>query len=238
MRLQVFNDDFEVIKLSSDTKIISCINPISYGISTHDLFFKESLQRSEYLILDGVYFSLTHLTKTGKQIKKNSGPDSFAFFMKKMNIEKGKVFFLGSSHNVLAKIKYRCAKEFPYIDIDFYSPPFKKTFSDIDNNLMIEKINNFKPDVLFVGMTCPKQEKWSHEHKSQINAKLICNVGAVFDWFAGTETEINPFWWKYNLAWLKRTIDRPAILKRYPQIGIFFIHYLLNIIGLKKYQYD
>ena len=99
---------------------------------------------------------------------------------------------------------------------------------------MIEAINNFKPDIVFVGMTCPKQEKWANQNKSRLNTKLICSVGAVFDWYAGNQKDIHPLWWKLRLAWLKRTIDRPEILKRYPNIGIFLWHLILSLLRIKK----
>jgi N-acetylglucosaminyldiphosphoundecaprenol N-acetyl-beta-D-mannosaminyltransferase len=83
-------------------------------------------------------------------------------------------------------------------------------------------------------MTCPKQEKWSHKNKNKLDTKLIISVGAVFDWYAGNQKDIHQLWWKLRLGWLKRTIDRPEILKRYPNIGIFFWHLLLIRIGLKK----
>jgi len=86
-------------------------------------------------------------------------------------------------------------------------------------------------------MTCPKQEKWAYQNKTKLKTKLICCVGAVFDWYAGNQNEIHPLWWKLRLAWLKRTIDRPEILKRYPNIGIFFLHLFFAIIGIKKYKY-
>jgi len=235
MGFNVYNDSFDNIELTNSPQIVSCINPIAYGISTKDSYFKDSLYYSDYLILDGVYFALSSILKRGRGIKKNSGPDSFYFFMNKMNNDEGKVFFLGSSDSVLNKMRDRARIDYPNIIIDSYSPPYRKVFSVEDNNIMVNKINNFKPDILFVGMTCPKQEKWSFQNKHRIKTSLICNVGAVFDWYAGTEKEISSFWWRYNIAWLKRTIDRPEIIKRYPNIGIFFGHLILYLFGLKKY---
>ena len=95
-------------------------------------------------------------------------------------------------------------------------------------------MNSFQPDIVFVGMTCPKQEKWSYDIKDELNTRLICSVGAVFDWYAGNLKEIKPIWWKLRLAWLKRTFDRPEILKRYPNIFIFFWYLFLVLVGFKK----
>ena len=233
--LTIYSDSLDKITLSnSSAKTLNTISPNSYGISTKDNLFKKALKESDYLVLDGVYFALSSILMSGKNIKQNNGPDVFDFFIRKMHLEKGRVFFLGSSEETLSKINKRLRREYENISAEFMSPPFKFSFTQEDNDLMIEAINNFRPDIVFVGMTCPKQEKWAHQNKSRLNTKLICSVGAVFDWYAGNQKDIHPLWWKLRLAWLKRTIDRPEILKRYPDIGIFFWHLILSILRVKK----
>lgn len=232
---RVYSDSLSRIKLEENKKItINTISPNSYGISTKDSLFKESLKESDYLVLDGVYFALSAFFLQGKNIKKNQGPDLFKFFMEKMNSECGRVFFLGSSTETLNKIKQRLKSDYKNITSGFLSPPFKSEFTIEDNNIMIDTINEFKPDIVFIGMTCPKQEKWAHQNKGELNTKLICSIGAVFDWYAGNQKDIHPIWWKLRLGWLKRTIDRPEILKRYPNIAIFFWHLLLSILRIRN----
>ncbi len=229
----VFSDELDKIPLDSKL-LLSTISPNSYGISTKDKFFKESLQNSDILVLDGVYFALNYFLKTGKSIVKNQGPDVGDFFLKKANDLKLKIFLLGSTDETLKLMTEKIYGKYPNICVDSYSPPFKPSFTSFDSELMIKKINSFQPNILFVGMTCPKQEKWTYQHKTRISANLICNIGAVFDWIAGNQKQIHPIWWKLRLAWLKRTIDRPEILKRYPNIGIYFKDMFLDLIGIKK----
>lgn len=231
---QVFSDDLSTIELQKPAKVLATISPNSYGISTKDIFFRESLKNADYLVLDGVYFSLASILLNKKNIKRNQGPDVFRFFMDKMNLSGGKVFFMGSSPEVLEQIRAQAAVQHPNIIIDSHSPPFKPEFNDQENKEIFDKINAFEPDIVFVGMTCPKQEKWAEISKNHLNTKLICSIGAVFDWYAGNEKPIHPLWWKLRLAWLKRTIDRPAILKRYPNVFLFFWHLFLVVLGLKK----
>jgi len=151
-----------------------------------------------------------------------------------MSSKGGKIFFMGSTNEVLEKMKLQAAQDYPDMEVAYHSPPYKPEFNKEDNQEIIDKINTFRPDIVFVGMTCPKQEKWSYGIKHELNTKLICSVGAVFDWYAGDSKEIKPIWWKLRLAWLKRTIDRPEILKRYPNIFIFFWHLLLVFFRIKK----
>ena len=233
----VFSDSLSVINISDKHQYsINTISPNSYGIATKDPSFKEALRMSDVLVLDGTYFALSALVLQGINIKKNQGPDVYDFFIKQMDVISGKVFFLGSSDETLSKIKIRLKSEYKNITAEFLSPPFKAEFSVEDNNLMVEAINNFKPDIVFVGMTCPKQEKWTHENLKRLDTKVVCSIGAVFDWYAGNEKDIHPLWWKLRLGWLKRTIDRPEILKRYPNIGIFFWHLVLAALRIVKYK--
>jgi N-acetylglucosaminyldiphosphoundecaprenol N-acetyl-beta-D-mannosaminyltransferase len=232
---RVFNDELNKIDLNTNKAILTTtISPNSYGISTKNIHFKNALKNSDYIFLDGVYFSLASIFLNYQNIKKNQGPDIFNFFIKHANNNNLKVFFLGGSENVLNKLKNRLNTEYPNISSCFFSPPFKSKLSPADNNIIIKKINDFKPFITFVAMTCPKQESWSNQNKNKLDTKIIIPIGAAFDWFAGTQKTISPFWWKLRLAWLKRTIDRPEILKRYPNIGIFFWHLILAVLRIKK----
>lgn len=234
----LFSDELSLIPLkNSSCRVINTMSPNSYGVATKDPEFNKALKTTDYLVLDGVYFAVASILLKGKNIKANQGPDVFYHFIKRVNDEKGKAFFLGSSTGTLEKIKARANAEYPNITMDYFSPPFKPEFSDDDNAQMIEKINAFQPDVLFVGMTCPKQEKWAIKHREKINAGLVICIGNVFDWFAGTQKPIHPFWFKLKLGWLVRIFLRPEIFRR--NIGNqmkFFWHTLLIFLKIKKYD--
>ena len=231
---RLFSDSLEKIELTNECKVCNTISPNSYGLTTKDPLFYEALKKTDYLVLDGIYFALAPILLLGKNVKKNQGPDVFDFFIKKMNKEYGRVFFLGSSVKTLEKIELRLKVDYPNVTAGVYSPPFKPVFTRDDNIEILKQLNDFKPDILFVGMTCPKQEKWVFQNKEEINAKLICSIGAVFDWYAGNEKSIANIWWKLRLGWLIRTIHRPEILNRYPNIFIFFKDLFLTLIRIKK----
>lgn len=233
----VFSDDLSKIPIEGEKcRVINCsISPNNYGLAMKDAEFKNILRQTDFAVLDGVYFALAGILLHGKNIKKNQGPEVYKHFITRLNETSGKAFFLGSSEKVLQRIKERLAKEYPKISVDYFSPPFKKEFSDEDNNEMIDKINSFKPNVVFVGMTAPKQEKWSVKHRDRINANLIISIGNVFDWYAETQKAIHPFFFKIRMAWLVRIFLRPEIFKR--NIGnqmLFFWHLGLIFLKLKK----
>lgn len=232
----VFSDQLSEIPVRGvKCRVINTISPNSYGLSTKDVEFETALKTSDYLVLDGVYFALSSILLQRKNIKRNQGPDVFFHFIKRINELNGKVFFLGSTENTLQKIKLRSIQEYPNIIVDCYSPPFKANFSFVDNERMLSRINSFKPDILFVGMTCPKQEKWAIQHRNELDCGLVICIGNVFDWFAGTQKPIDPIWYTLRLGWLIRIFRRPEVFKR--NIGnqmLFLWHVLLIFFKIKK----
>ena len=79
---------------------------------------------------------------------------------------------------------------------------------------MLEKVNHFKPDILFVGMTAPKQEKWVHLNKNILDVQIITSIGAVFDFYAGTVNRSSQFWILLGLEWLPRFLREPKRLAK------------------------
>jgi N-acetylglucosaminyldiphosphoundecaprenol N-acetyl-beta-D-mannosaminyltransferase len=107
------------------------------------------------------------------------------------------------------------------------SPPYKEKLNDEDNKVIEEALKSFQPDVVMVGMTCPKQEIWINEQIDRYQDILFLAIGGVFDWFAGNYKELHPLWWKLRLGWLGRAIQRPGLLKRnIPYYWIYFKHML------------
>ena len=108
-------------------------------------------------------------------------------------------------------------------------------------------IPNSKQKKLAQLLADPTDERTNHDKAQEVGVSLRTFYRYIKDlrfveYVNGlvpqeADKEIAPIWWKLRLAWLKRTIDRPEILKRYPSIGLFFWHLFLAIIGFKKYRY-
>lgn len=209
--------------------IINTINQYSFCIAEKDVAFKQALIQSDILLPDGVAIVRSIKFLAGKEIKKIAGADVFHHLMGELNKKGGKCFFLGSSDSTLAKIKERINIDYPKLKAGFYSPPYRLSFSIEDSNEMVNAVNDFQPDVLFVGMTAPKQEKWVHKHKDQLDAKIICAIGAVFDFYAGTVARPKPFWINLGLEWFIRLYKEPKRMwKRYLYYGPVFVFHILK----------
>jgi N-acetylglucosaminyldiphosphoundecaprenol N-acetyl-beta-D-mannosaminyltransferase len=216
MGYNIYSDRLENIQLSDKLTIVNTLNAYSYVIAAKDILFREALMNSDVLVPDGFPVVLAAHFLKGVKIMKIAGEDLFHYFCNEMNRTSGSIFFLGSSEETLKKILKNLSSEYPRIRVSSYSPPFKPFFCKEDNELMLEKIRLFSPDVLFVGMTAPKQEKWVDQLKGEINAKIVCSIGAVFDFYAGTVKRPSGFWIRLNLEWFIRLLREPKRLwKRY-----------------------
>ena len=230
--LDILGSKAELASLPEGKLLINTINAHSYNTARKDSLFAEALTNGDVLIPDGV-----SIVKACKWIKAKSQPkeriagwDLFSFEMEKLERESEElrvkseeskiVMFMGSSQKVLDLIVKRAAEVYPHLKVVTYSPPYKLEFSDEDNKAIIDAINAANPDLLWIGMTAPKQEKWTYSHWNELNIHChVGTIGAVFDFFAGT-VERAPIWWQdHGLEWLYRLIKEPKRMWRRYIIG-------------------
>lgn len=222
---KLFNESLKT--LNSNKILITTLNAYSYNVAYKDKAFEEALQKSDILIPDGISIVWALRLLTGEKLKKIAGADLFYYEMERINAIGGKCFFLGSTNETLNRIKQRTAIEFPDIKVSCYSPPYKAEFSIEENRIMLDEINAVQPDVLFVGMTAPKQEKWAYNHIKQLQVGHVCCIGAVFDFYAGTIQRAPNWMITIGLEWLYRLIKEPKRMWRRYLIGnVKFIFYV------------
>ncbi|HET6559120.1 MAG TPA: WecB/TagA/CpsF family glycosyltransferase [Prolixibacteraceae bacterium] len=218
--LQVFNIfNHPLSEIKQHKLLIYTLNAHCYNMTQTDELYQQALLNSDVIIPDGVGVTWAIKWLTGQKIQKIAGADLFFYEMKRLQQNGGKCFFLGSSPAILQKIEARIKCEYPNIAIMTYSPPFKEEFSTHDNLNMLHAINGFKPDVLFVGMTAPKQEKWAYTHYEQLQVGHICCIGAVFDFYAGSIHRAPQWMIQLGLEWFYRLIREPGRMWRRYLIG-------------------
>ena len=233
----IFNGTLNQIGFSQKT-LINTINQYSFCVAEQDAKFKAALKGSDVLLPDGEAIVAAVRRLTGQKIKKIAGADIHLHLLQELDKKGGSCFYLGSSENTLVKIKERMAIEFPNVRVGTFSPPYQPEFTHDHKSKKVEAVNAFQPDVLFVGMTAPKQEKWAYSHKDYLDTKIICCIGAVFDFYAGTVERPNSFWIDLRLEWFIRLVKEPKRMwKRYLYYGPVFIGIILKekinrLIGL------
>lgn len=195
---------------------LACINPHSYAVAMQDAPFSQALHAADWLIPDGAGIVLASKILGGKIRERVTGSDIFRGLMEELNRTGGaSVFFLGSTEETLAAIRERVAVDYPNVRLaGTYSPPFKQVYTAAEREEMVNAINAASPDVLWVGMTAPKQEKWIHAELGRLNVRFAAAIGAVFDFYTGRVKRSHPIFQRLGLEWLPRLVQEPRRLWR------------------------
>lgn len=242
--LQIVPSREALAQIPAGKVLINTINAHSFNTAQKDVLFAEALRNGDYLIPDGasIVKACRWLKAKSQPTERIAGWDLFTFEMERLNAQcsarlngtlsersrertlniqqKPRVMFMGSSERVLSLIREKVASVYPNLDTVTYSPPYKPEFSDEDNQAIIEAINDADPDLLWIGMTAPKQEKWAYSHWDELNIHChVGTIGAVFDFFAGTAKRAPQWWQDHSLEWLYRLCTEPRRMWRRYVIG-------------------
>ncbi len=195
---------------------VACANPHSLVVADGDPAFAAALRDADLLLPDGAGIVLAGRLLGRPVAHRVPGLDLFLALSSKAQANGGlRYFFLGSTEEVLARIRARLAADFPAIEVcGTYSPPFKAVFSEADDARMLEAIATARPDVVWVGMTAPKQETWIAAHRGHVQAPLLGAIGAAFDFYAGTRKRAPQWVCRLGLEWLPRLVREPRRLWR------------------------
>lgn len=207
----------ELANLPEGKLLINTINAFSYNNARRDVLFEEALTKGDVLIPDGISIVRVcrWLNAKSRPKERIAGWDLFVFEMQRLNERGGKVMFLGSSEKVLKLIRERAAVKYPNLEVVTYSPPYKAQFTVEDDLKMVRAINDADPDLLWIGMTAPKQEKWTYANWDRLNIHChVGTIGAVFDFFAGTYKRAPMIWQRFGFEWLYRLLAEPRRMWR------------------------
>jgi N-acetylglucosaminyldiphosphoundecaprenol N-acetyl-beta-D-mannosaminyltransferase len=237
---ELVDESFAAVTQARPQLVFACANPHSLAVAERDGTFRQALLNTDNLVADGV--GLVKIARLfGHRLEPRiTGTEYFDAVMAELNAaaprlgRRGRVFFFGSSQRVLDLIKEKVAGTYPDIELcGVLSPPFGAWSEALDQQ-MIDQINAAHPDVLWVGMTAPKQEKWVYSSRDRLNAPVIGSIGAVFDFFAGTYPRAPRWACRLGLEWVVRLAREPRRMWRrtfisLPRfVAVVFRHYLVG----------
>ena len=207
---------WSMIKSGRRGHYMACANPHSLVEARSDPAFAVALREADMLLPDGSGILLAARLLGKPVAERVAGFEFFRALSEKAEREGGlSYFFLGSSPAVLGKIAARLARDYPSIRLaGMLSPPFRASFSIEEEDAMITAVNRSGADVLWVGMTAPKQEKWIHRHRDRLDVPFAGAVGAVFDFYAGSKKRAPEWVCRAGLEWLPRLVREPRRLWR------------------------
>lgn len=147
------------------------------------------------------------------------------------------VGFYGSSPECLKDLTINLQKRFPDLKINYSFPPPFRSLTNEENEKIIKDINNSGVKILFIGLGCPKQEKWMAEHKGKINAVMV-GVGAAFDFISGNKKQAPEWMQNIGMEWFFRLITEPKrLFWRYFYNNPRFIFLtILQLLGIVRFN--
>jgi N-acetylglucosaminyldiphosphoundecaprenol N-acetyl-beta-D-mannosaminyltransferase len=188
---------------------------------------KEAVNNSSLSVPDGM--SLVVFARLlGYRVKRRVyGPELMLSFLELAQDKGYSNFFYGSTPSTLDLMTKNLLARFPRLKISgSYSPPFRE-LSPEEERAVTERINEVSPDILWVGLGCPKQQLWMHEHKNKLKVPVVAGVGAAFDFIAGTKSQAPRWMRETGFEWFFRLISEPRRLwRRYLINNTLFLYYV------------
>lgn len=202
----------------------------------NDPAFKNVLNSADLVVPDGmplVWLARLH----GHQLKRRVyGPELMLSFCEQTTGKGYRHFFYGATSSVCELLVQKMRSRFPAIQVvGTHSPPFRPLTPEEDQKV-ISQINETKADILWVGLSTPKQELWMYAHRRRLNVPVLVGVGAAFDINAGVKRQAPRWMREHGLEWFFRLLQEPRRLwYRYLVYGSQFIFYVsLELLGIRK----
>ena len=168
------------------------------------------------------------------------GPDLLLACCAPVSQKQPRHFFLGSTPDVVDRLIERLRARFPHINIcGSNSPPFH-ALSYAEDQQLVNTINSATPDIVWIGLGTPKQERWMAEHVGRIEAPVMIGIGAAFDFVSGAKRQAPRWMQRYGLEWLFRLASEPQRLgRRYLLNNPAFVWLvMLQSCGVRRFALD
>lgn len=175
-----------------------------------------------------------------KHVDRVYGPD-LMLAVCEASLQKGyRHFFYGGNEGVPELLRDKLQEKFPgLLVVGTYSPPFRPLTPEEDAAI-VSQINAARPDIVWVGLSTPKQERWMAAHLGKVQAPVMIGVGAAFDFHAGLKPQAPRWMQRSGLEWFFRMVSEPKRLaRRYLQNNPKFVMaVLMQLLGLRRYRLD
>ena len=203
-----------------------------------DADFKRVLADADLVVPDGMPLVWIGRLRGHSLRRRVYGPELMLTFCRETASTGFRHFLYGGDAGVPERLAEVLEKSCPGICIaGVYSPPFRPTTSEEDAAI-IETINRAAPDVLWVGLSTPKQETWMHQHRRALRVPVVVGVGAAFDFLSSRKKQAPEWMREHGLEWLFRLLQEPRRLwKRYLVRGSEFVFLVaLDLLGLRDFD--
>lgn len=205
-----------------------------------DPSFRRILNAATFNVADGMPIVFASRLLGQRQSERAFGPDVMWRILSGASDGSVLHYFYGGNPGVADRLADTVCSHFPRLGVaGTYCPPFRPLTED-EKSDVVGRINASRADVVWVGLSTPKQERWVAEMRRQLNVRLICTVGAAFDYHTGS-IKPAPQWMKRSaLEWMFRLGQEPRRLwRRYLRIvPTFLVLITLQLSGIRTFSAD
>ncbi|CAM5191884.1 N-acetylglucosaminyldiphosphoundecaprenol N-acetyl-beta-D-mannosaminyltransferase OS=Ureibacillus acetophenoni OX=614649 GN=SAMN05877842_101105 PE=3 SV=1 [Ureibacillus acetophenoni] len=208
---------FERIE-TGEKSLIVAINPEKIIKAKNDQSLRKLLNEAEFQIPDGIGVILALKIQKGKIMSRVTGVDMMMRLCEEAAKRQKPIFLYGGKPGVADKAAEKLKELYPNIIITGTQDGYEK-----DNSKVIAKINEVKPDILFVAMGSPKQENWINANRDSLHPTIYQGVGGSFDVLAGTVKRAPEAFQKVGMEWFYRLMKEPKRFKRQLALPLFLL---------------
>jgi len=234
-----WNDALDMVATAGEareSRYVCLCNVHSVVTTTRDPDFRRIVNEADLATPDGAPIAWALRRLGHRRQERINGPDLMWKYLARAERLGQAVFFYGSTPDTLDKLRQAVGRAFPRLRIaGLHSPPFRALTPE-EGEAEERMINESGAHVVFVGLGCPKQEKWMAARRGRVRAVMI-GVGAAFDYHAGVLKRA-PLWWQNNgLEWLYRLWSEPRrLFKRYLVTNTLFVVGFARQLLARKYR--
>ncbi len=197
-----------------ESRYICAIDVFNLMLARSNAQHRSSLANASMVTPDGTPISWVGRLKGRTGMRRVCGPDLMIEVCRQSVAHGWRHYFYGGADGVAGKLASTLQARFPGLVVAGYeTPPFRPLTAD-EHAAVIERLSAAKPDIIWVGLGCPKQEAWMRDNVGRMGSAVLIGVGAAFDFHTG-RVHRAPSWMRDNgLEWLHRLASEPRRLWR------------------------
>jgi N-acetylglucosaminyldiphosphoundecaprenol N-acetyl-beta-D-mannosaminyltransferase len=201
----------------------------------HDAEFKRILHRASLVVADGMPLVWVGKARHFPLRRRVYGPELMETFCRQTG-DRYSHFFYGGAPGVADDLAEALRRRFGIRVAGSYTPPFRHLNKEEEQTLF-SLLRMSRPDILWIGLSTPKQEKWMDEYRERAGIPVLVGVGAAFDFFTGRARQAPAWMREHGFEWLYRLATEPKRLwRRYLIYGSQFAwNVVLELTGIKRY---
>jgi len=206
---------------NKEKSLIVAINPEKLMKAKEDQSLKDLLNRAEFQIPDGIGVILASKLNKGNIKSRVTGIDMMDRIVREAAKTGKSIFLYGAKPGVADQAAQALRSKYPSLNVAGIQDGYEK-----DNEKVIQKINEAKPEILFVAMGSPRQENWIESNRDRLYPSLYQGVGGSFDVLAGNVKRAPKLFLNTGTEWLYRLMIEPTRIKRQLALPLFLVETL------------